>query len=84
MRNFYLIATVDGRKTQLTGGPMNRAGGMQVDLFVRDNGMSKKAYTLYCFVPIPDPGNKNPKEVLVVDVIDSQGTLIDTLVTERG
>lgn len=32
-RNFYISATIDGRKTQLKGGPKNKDGGFELDVF---------------------------------------------------
>lgn len=48
MRNFYLTAGIDGRKTTLCGGPRAKDGEMTVEVRQRDEGSSVVAFTLYC------------------------------------
>ena len=50
VRNFYLVADVDGRKKQLTGGPRKKDGGMTIQLFQLDRGKAAKALDIYCCV----------------------------------
>ena len=40
MRNFYMKAKVDGRKTPITGGPRNKDGGMFINLYQKEKGES--------------------------------------------
>ena len=40
MRNFYIRAKVDGRKTLITGGPRNKHGGMVITLYQKEKGES--------------------------------------------
>lgn len=40
MRNFYMKAKVDGRKTPLTGGPRNKEGAMFITLYQKEKGES--------------------------------------------
>ena len=48
MRNFYLEANIDGRKTALNGGPRSKEGGMTISLAVNDNGNSNRIINIYC------------------------------------
>lgn len=48
MRNFYLTADIDGRKTLLTGGPAAKQGEMTVTIRQRDHGESVVAFRVYC------------------------------------
>ena len=40
MRNFYMKAKVDGRKTPVTGSPRNKDGGMFITLYQKEQGES--------------------------------------------
>lgn len=40
MRNFYMKAKVDGRKTPITGGPRNKDGAMFINLYQKERGES--------------------------------------------
>jgi hypothetical protein len=46
MRNFWINARIDGRKTRLTGGPQSKTGGLELTLYVRDQGVSVPAVKL--------------------------------------
>lgn len=48
VRNFYVVANVDGRATALTGGPARKDGGMTIDLTMRDKGSIREVFTIYC------------------------------------
>ena len=37
-RNFYVRADIDGRRTQLSGGPASKEGGMTIELTQRCEG----------------------------------------------
>jgi hypothetical protein len=64
VRNFYVVADVDGRKTTLTGGPARKDGGMTIDLTMRDKGSIREVFTIYC--QAYDDGG------LVVEVVDAE------------
>ena len=36
LRNFWIDAKIDGRKTELEGGPQAKDGGLSVDILQRD------------------------------------------------
>lgn len=38
VRNFYLKAKIDGRKTELKGGPARKDGGFYQTLYIRNAG----------------------------------------------
>jgi len=40
MRNFWIEAYIDGRKTMLQGGPRSKDGGFNLQIFMRDQGNS--------------------------------------------
>lgn len=50
IRNFYLNADIDGRKTRLTGGPSSKDGGMALTVTQRRNGEIVKAYSIESYV----------------------------------
>ena len=55
VRNFYLVADIDGRKEALTGGPRSKDGGMYIRVNARKNGASVSACTIVCYFD-PDTG----------------------------
>ena len=74
LRNFWLEAQVDGRKTKLTGGPKNKTGGMHTKVYVRDRGASVLACKIVCRECDGD---------LIVMIYDKDGHLIHSNTTER-
>ena len=40
IRNFWIDATIDGRKTKLAGGPQRKDGGFRLEVKVREDGRS--------------------------------------------
>lgn len=48
VRNFWINVSVDGKKNDIATGPRSKNGGMQINLFLRQNGQSKKAITILC------------------------------------
>jgi hypothetical protein len=48
VRNFYLEADVEGRKTKLRGGPARKDGSMTVTLTQRDEGSIKDTVEIIC------------------------------------
>jgi len=51
-RNFWLEAFVDGRKSDVTGGPQAKDGGMAINLYVRHKGSSVRALRLDCLAGV--------------------------------
>jgi len=48
IRNFYAQAHIDGSKTILRGGPRCKDGGMELTLYVRQEGEIKTALEILC------------------------------------
>ena len=48
IRNFWIEVEIDGRKTKLNGGPVNKDGKMKVKLYQRDEGTIHEAVTITC------------------------------------
>ena len=48
VRNFWLSADVDGRRSRVTGGPRARDGGITLRLYQRSNGEVRTALRVYC------------------------------------
>jgi hypothetical protein len=53
VRNFYVRAEVDGRRSLVSGGPRARDGGLALTLYQRRNGEAATAIEIYCFA-LPD------------------------------
>jgi len=73
MRNFYLEADIDGRKTNLTGGPSSKDGGFSLDIFMRSENKSEKVLNiagtsinddLYLTVKDIEPANKDTRRYI--------------------
>lgn len=62
IRNFWLEANIDGRKTPLQGGPRAKDGGMTATLYIRNDGAIEEAVTLDCHA------NKDGALVVLVEV----------------
>lgn len=52
MRNFWVNASIDGRQSQLCGGPRGREDGMYIEVRQRRNGESIPAVTVNCYVDV--------------------------------
>ena len=74
VRNFWVDADIDGRKTMLSGGPAAKQGGMSVVIKQRSNGGIVKAAVVHCY----EVDGK-----LITDVVNNDGELVATLETER-
>ena len=48
MRPFWLNANIEGRNTDLCGGPRRKDGIMNIDIRQRDNGNSVTAFKIEC------------------------------------
>jgi hypothetical protein len=46
VRNFWIELDVDGRASSVATGPRAKDGGFNLNIFVRDNGSSKKAMSV--------------------------------------
>jgi hypothetical protein len=49
VRNFWIEGYVDGRSSEITGGPKQRFGGMEFNLYQRNNGEVEKVASIMCF-----------------------------------
>lgn len=74
VRNFWIDASIDGRKTDLSGGPASKEGGMDVTIKQRSKGGIVTAYRIHCYECVGE---------LVTKVYDTNGELICRHVTER-
>lgn len=74
MRNFYLTADIDGRKTLLAGGPRAKNGEMHVVIRQRENGFSLRAFTIDCI-------ERDGK--LITTVYDNDGLSVAKFETDR-
>jgi hypothetical protein len=80
VRNFWLDAEIDGRKTTLEGGPRRRDGGFTLTVYIRDDGGIKRAVrmsgqathdgrlVLECEAGDKGDGNPEGSGVLITDV----------------
>lgn len=48
MRNFWVDCKIDGRKTDLCGGPRSKDGGMEIEVRQRDDGRSVVVCKIQC------------------------------------
>ena len=74
LRPFYVEANIDGRQTNIGGGPRAKDGQMNVYLMMRDNGKKKTAYRISCF--------PTGEDMLCMQVIDSDGNVIHETITD--
>jgi len=74
VRNFYIEGIIDGRKTDLTGGPGRKDGGMVLYLTQRNEGRIEKCATIECCAD-----GDNLKTI----VYDKDGNAIFENVTKR-
>ena len=49
VRNFWVDAQIDGRKTDLSGGPASKEGGMNIVIKQRSEGGIVTAFRVYCY-----------------------------------
>lgn len=74
VRNFWVDASIDGRKTDLSGGPASKEGGMNIVIKQRMNGGIITAYKINCFECDGE---------LYTQVYDPNGVMITRVVTQR-
>lgn len=48
VRNFWVEADVDGYQTMVQGGPRSKDGGMDVVVYVRNEGRIETACKVFC------------------------------------
>lgn len=48
VRNFFVDAEIDGRETDLGGGPRSKTGGMDVTVYQRNEGQIETAVKVRC------------------------------------
>lgn len=75
VRNFYLEAQIDGRKTDLSGGPRSKDGEMSVYFTQRKDGNIISAFRVECIA--------RRDGSLVTRIFDNVGNPIGELVTNR-
>lgn len=74
VRNFWVDANIDGRKTELSGGPASKEGGMRITIKQREEGSIVTALRVYCYEVDGE---------LVTDVFNGDHELVATLHTNR-
>ncbi len=47
VRNFWIDANIDGRKTRLSGGPIRKDGGFELTVYIRNRGGILPALYVY-------------------------------------
>lgn len=47
VRNFYIDADIDGRRTGLSGGPASKTGGLSATILVRHEGSILRAVQIW-------------------------------------
>lgn len=74
VRNFYVRGKADGRRTEFTGGPQSKEGGLRITITQRDKGEVTTACTVAC---------REEDGQLITIVYDSEGTAVYRYATER-
>lgn len=46
VRNFWIEGSVDGRTSPISDGPRGKDGEFVLDLWIRDNGSARHAFTI--------------------------------------
>lgn len=75
VRNFYVDASIPGRATHLTGGPRNKEDGMDIKLYIRNEGDIETALSINCSV--------DEEGILTVNVVSPDEGIIHTLRRRR-
>lgn len=75
VRNFWIEADIDGRKSTLAGGPRGKADGMEIDIYQRDDGGIFRAIDIWCYVD--EDGN------LITRIHNRQNEDITEVITRR-
>ena len=69
---FWLDANVEGRQSNLCGGPRRKDGRMNIDIRQRDNGNSVTAFKIEC---------ESDGKTCETRVYDHHGDLVSTHIT---
>ena len=72
MRPFWLDANIEGRQTNLCGGPRRKDGRMNIDIRQIDNGNSVTAFKIEC---------ESDGKTCETRVYDHHGDLVATHIT---
>jgi len=56
VRPFYIESSIDGRKTDLSGGPQNKEGGIYTTIYQRNEGSIAEAFKVKCYSNVRDDG----------------------------
>ena len=74
VRNFYIKGSIDGRKTDLSGGSGRKNGGMRLHLTQRNEGCIETCATIECFAD---------GEILKTVIYDKEGNVVLENITKR-
>lgn len=77
VRPFYMTANIEGKATNLTGGPRSKDGRMNITVQQRNKGEIETAFTICSYT-----GEAFGKEYLVTTVKNSKGETVATHRTE--
>ena len=72
IRNFFLSATIDGRQTRVTGGPASKTGGMEIKVYMRNEGEITIPLEIECYA------DEEGKLRMYLDIKDHDRVIIDT------
>ena len=76
VRNFWVDLDVDGRANSVGTGPRSKDGGLDLDLYIRNDGRVAKALTVRCY-------RRHHDSMLVMSVRDGEGHVVHELETAR-
>ena len=76
IRPFYMSADIDGRSSNLSGGPKSKSGGQDITIYQRDNGSVITAFRVVSFSRID-----GKTLVLTTQVLDKDGRVVAQEVT---
>ena len=76
VRNVWIDATIDGRDTKLSGGPVSKDGGARINLYQRNDGNVETALTIHTIV-------RSDGKTIETRVYDADHKIIHEVVTQR-
>lgn len=76
IRPFYMSADIDGRSSNLSGGPKGKSGGQDITIYQRDNGSVITAFRVVSFSRVD-----GKTLVLTTQVLDKDGRVVAQEVT---
>lgn len=77
VRNFWLEADIDGRKTKLVGGPQPKNGGMYIELFVRHKGEVRPLCSIHCYNEANYSNGDPNKNIVLISFKDKNDKVYD-------